>query len=544
MDWITGWFNDTIRSIMWDILHVILWLMNSTYDIMQKLFGLNLNNFSWIWSWFTALSALLVLFIFIRLILMYMKTMWDDEAVERIDGFSILKRMVGIGFIMLLIPAGLPALSSMSADLTTKFPSMVNMSNTDPSDVILGAGLTDMSVSIDDASNADTVAQLKADVGLSSEDSLLNYFTRDNINEKNSENKYKYFPDGGNLLLTGVLGGMAVYCFVFVAVQIASRAISLLFKIILAPYALSGLVDAKDTGTSTWFKLCVADILGNFFQMALVWLVLYACATVQLDALSKGIFFIGALFTIMHAPAGVAQLIGSDIGTSAGIQSLAQLKAFGGALKTGVAAGGAMLGAAGGAALTQASGAIYGIGRMRGGASMNPNSFLGGNGSSGGSGTGSAGSGDSSVGSSGLSGTGMPSYGDAHTENQLNAAQVLNVSGAENMSKGELSQALESAGADRSFFDGTEPSSMGTMDLSDNSISGGSSGASGGMSRSFGQMLYASAGQRWYGGQNGSKRVAASNAIHMAAGAGRAIHQKSVTSKVAQAESTAKRFGL
>jgi hypothetical protein len=57
-------------------------------------------------------------------------------------------------------------------------------------------------------------------------------------------------------------------------------------------------------------------------------------------------------------------------------------------------------------------------------------------------------------------------------------------------------------------------------------------------------MLYASAGQRWYGGQNGSKRATASNTIHMAAAAGRAIRQKSVASKVAQAESAAKRFGL
>ena len=43
----------------------------------------------------------------------------------------------------------------------------------------------------------------------------------------------------------------------------------------------------------------MADLLGNFFQMALIWMVLFTCANIQLTGLTKGIFFIGALFAIM-----------------------------------------------------------------------------------------------------------------------------------------------------------------------------------------------------------------------------------------------------
>ena len=49
-------------------------------------------------------------------------------------------------------------------------------------------------------------------------------------------------------------------------------------------------------------------------------------------------------------------------------------------------------------------------------------------------------------------GSGSSSTFDPPTEKQLSAAQALHIEGAEKMSKGELSLALENAGAERSFF--------------------------------------------------------------------------------------------
>jgi hypothetical protein len=99
--------------------------------------------------------------------------------------------------------------------MTTRFPSLVNMQEIAPSDVILEAGLIDMSKAAGTAQTTDPVAAAKSEAGLDANASLIDFLTEDTINEKTADKKYKYFPDLSNLLLTGVLSGMSACCLRF-----------------------------------------------------------------------------------------------------------------------------------------------------------------------------------------------------------------------------------------------------------------------------------------------------------------------------------------
>ena len=150
---------------------------------------------------------------------------------------------------------------------------------------------------------------------------------------------------------------------------------------VLAPYALSGLVDPDDQAASMWFKLCFSDYLGIYFQMATIWIAMLFATNLpnNFSGLAKGLAFIGALFSIIIAPSGVAQLIGADVGSQSGLQMMQQAPMLMGAVGTGLNIAKAGVGIAGvgalagvGAGKTGLATAIYAGGRMMGARSLNP----------------------------------------------------------------------------------------------------------------------------------------------------------------------------
>lgn len=85
---------------------------------------------------------------------------------------------------------------------------------------------------------------------------------------------------------------------------------------------------------------------------------------ITLSGLAKIMALIGTLFAVLNAPAGISQLIGSDLSVSSSLQSL-QTTMIGGGL---LSSAGRMLGNT-----LKDAGALstYGVGRMLGGASIN-----------------------------------------------------------------------------------------------------------------------------------------------------------------------------
>ncbi len=95
------------------------------------------------------------------------------------------------------------------------------------------------------------------------------------------------------------------------------------------------------------------------FQIVLVMIVMISTALVPLGPIAKCIFFIGALMAVMNASAGIAQLLGGDVGVGTAFQQMQSLMM----LSQGAQLAGQAITAAG-------AGAMYLGGRAVGGTSL------------------------------------------------------------------------------------------------------------------------------------------------------------------------------
>lgn len=405
---------DMIRNMIWFFCKASFGLMDLIYGILKELIGLNLGSFDFIWDWWTGLLVLTGSLIIIRFVFYYLQTITDDEKILKFSPTDVFKKFAILGLVILLMPGFFKGVSSISSGLTGSIGTLITGfdENTKPSSIMIAAGYGGSDV---------TEVQL---------DTI-------DINKLNAtKDAYLIYPSAFDIVFAGVSAAVADFLFVFIGIQVAQRIINLLLKILISPWVFSGMFDPDNNTFSIWWKLCLADFLTNFYQMMLVILVLSATPAVPISALAKVIFFIGALSAVMNAPTGIAQLLGGDVGVGTAFQQMQSLGMISSAM-SGIG------GMAAGAALTLGAGAIYGGGRLAGGTGLLHSAGAA-------AVSGLAGNGDASFGG----GMSPAAFGEPPTEKQLAAAQQLGVSGAGHMSKGQLSQELERAGADRSYWHG------------------------------------------------------------------------------------------
>ncbi len=343
--------QDGIRAVLWLFCQFALWLMDLCYGIINDLARLNLGSFQFIWSWYRGVSALIFFFITIRMFIYFVKATLDDDSLLKLDPLNLLQRIAYIAAILLLIPMFVTGFSELSANMVGSVNALagINESETIPSHIVAAAGY-----------NGDIAS--------------FDYETID-INKKEN-GYYVQFSSNSDIVFLTFTSIVSCLVFVFIGIQIAQRIIGLLLKITIAPFALSGVVNPEDNTFDMWRKLIEADFLTNFFQIVLVMIVMISTALVPLGAIAKCIFFIGALMAVMNAPAGIAQLLGGDVGVGTAFQQMQSLMMLsqgaqlaGQAITTagagvmylgGRAAGGTSLLSGGGAAVAEASGAVSG----------------------------------------------------------------------------------------------------------------------------------------------------------------------------------------
>ena len=361
MDLMTSGF----RSIIWIFLGLVLKVVDYIYSIILQFFSLNINQFPWIWTFFKIIFAALAFFVLMRIAIMFFKSaMGDTERIDKLSGGMLFQRLLAIVITLSFIPILMPALNTFVAESAKALPQIAVTSEVTPSDIIIEAG----SANLKDNKLGETDTGIKLESGEHYIDKIN--VSNEGINEKDGGD-YKYFKDTSNLVLSLILGGMCLYVFLQVAIQVIQRFVGILLKMVLAPYALSGLVDPDDQAASMWFKLCFSDYLGIYFQMATIWIAMLFATNLpnNFSGLAKGLAFIGALFSIIIAPSGVAQLIGADVGSQSGLQMMQQAQMLMGAVGTGLNIAKAGVGIAGVGALATA---IYAGGRMMGARSLNP----------------------------------------------------------------------------------------------------------------------------------------------------------------------------
>lgn len=368
--WLNGFVTDTFRTVLWFLAKFVLQLSDMIYKVILALFNLHLEgrtgSNSWIWDFYTVVLSVTGLFILFRLLVMLFKSSFIDDTIQKIDGSTLIQRVLAIGLVLSLVPVLMPMLSSFASSAATTFPSMVGTEDITPSDIIISSGLTDFSDTSNEISISDIPDGQKA----------IDYLTLAKINEKDG-NEYKYIPNTENLAWIMLLGAITSYVMLFVGIQIVTRLVGLFLKIVLAPYALSGLVDPNDNAPSLWFRLCMSDFLTSFFQMVSIWIAMTIATHIPdgFNGIGKGIIFIGALFSIMTAPGGIAQLLGGDTGAQTGMQLMQQAVALGQGTQITMAGINTAVGVAtalGGKVKTAGAAGFYSAGRMLGARSLNP----------------------------------------------------------------------------------------------------------------------------------------------------------------------------
>ena len=296
----TSILQDGIRAVLWLFCQFALWLMDLCYGIINDLATLNLGDFQFIWSWFRGVSTLLYFFILIRMFIYFVKATMEEDTLQKIEPLDFLQRILYISVILVMLPTMLNGFAGLSASAVGSINTLAGVSETEtvPSHIVAAAGY-----------NGDI--------------STFDYETIE-INKK-EDGHYVQFSSNSDIVFLTFTSIIACLVFVFIGIQIAQRMIGLLLKIVIAPFALSGLINPEDNTFSVWRRLVEADFLTNFFQIVLVMIVMISASLVPIGAIAKCIFFIGALLAVMNAPAGVAQLLGGDVGVGTAFQQMQSL---------------------------------------------------------------------------------------------------------------------------------------------------------------------------------------------------------------------------
>lgn len=336
-----SWLGELLRSVLWGVCKICFTLMDFVYDVLKDLAKLNLGDFDFIWKWWKGICVFLTFFILIRVIIQYFKATLDEDLLEKYDPTVTIKRLAVIAFLVLMLPIMMDGFSGLASEATSDIGQIITGIDieTKPSKVILSAGY----------SNGDASATKDLD------------FKEVDINEVDeASDDYVLYPELFDLVFAFISSIISCVIFVFVGIQISQRIVGLLLKILISPFALSGVIDPGDNTFSIWTKLCVADFLTTFFQILLVMLVITVSTVVPLsNPIAKTVFFIGALMAIMNAPTGIAQLLGGDVGTGTAFQQVQSLMMLG----TGVQLAGSAMSAI-------SAGGFYGAGRWLGGRSL------------------------------------------------------------------------------------------------------------------------------------------------------------------------------
>lgn len=262
---------------------------------------------------------------------------------------------------------------------------------------------------------------------------------------------YYMYPSWSSLFF-GLITIIAVaFIFIPILIQMAQRVVSMVIKLFLAPYAISGLVDPENQTYATWCKYMIADLISNFFQLYSMMILFAFIGSSSLDAalksttvvgtVAKIALILGGLLAVYSAPSGVAAIIGGSEMSAANTLNQVQSLLMFGAIGTGVGVAGGALGIAGGMKLLGAGAGLISKGANRLSSSNGGSRLLGGL------------KGNSNAG--GIDGFGGNADGNLNdlkpNEAQNEYASSLGIDGS-NMNRGEMASAISDAGGSLSAF--------------------------------------------------------------------------------------------
>jgi|AKZA01.1.fsa_nt_gi hypothetical protein len=464
-DGIINAITDFVRLLLWSIPALFLWLLDFLWEVVLRIATLNISGVDAISNWYILISTTVFLFVIYKIVKIATKFFLDEDYQEKIKISKIIINLSLCSVLITLIPIGYSYVCNVSSLFIENTATFIpgNAEDMSMSNVLIQAGRIDVE---------------SIDSDLSSP--IDRYDEAFHINAKDDDGNYKYFPTFSSIFLMWVISIMASFIFLMVGLQIGQRMAMLGLKYLFAPKAVASIIDPEDNMFGVWMQLITGDLIMNFAQIYGTYFIIFLCNNANIQTLlgddvvglfASILFFIGGLLGVQEIPTTVAHLTGGS-GKGA-MQSLQDLKATT-AVATGMAgAGGAAIGGGlalagngfsiGNGAFQEAGGGMRGLGAAAGALGKAPFQAMGNKIKTGGTGQdtsngGAVGTMDSR--NTGTSNNGneksTKTYDEKPTEKQINAATKLGIESPQNMSRGDLSVAMQEAGAEPSFWEGTD----------------------------------------------------------------------------------------
>jgi len=338
-------FEDVFRWLLWVVLKFLLYICDQLYMAVKSIAYFDLMGERTVWVYYIGfMSAFLVLFIVFRLSKRYLKTLVDEEEAEHFKPDKIILKIAAIGFLIAVLPFLLKTFGSLLSQLVNMIENIFSVETNEFSSILIKS----------------------ADIGADNYQSIDGW----SITDKTSGGDYAHIPSLNTFLCLFIATLFSFYLILLIGIQLGGRLLSIVMKLIIAPYSFSSIVDERNESFTKWWQLFIADFLATYVQMILLLvgtsLILgldFKAGNAFASGLAKDIALIGALFGVLNAPTGISQIIGSDIGVSTALQSMQTTMMAMGITSS----AGRFLG---NAATFAGAGATYLAGRSLGGASM------------------------------------------------------------------------------------------------------------------------------------------------------------------------------
>lgn len=325
-----------IRWILWSIAALAIQIINLVFIVVKQALVIDLfKDYPFaITLYYGFILVFFGYFVFFRIIKMALKYFVDEEFSMRLTmrPTIVFRRTVFAVLIIIATPFVLSFLSSLISMLVDNIGTFFNNGQEiDVSTLFCSIG---------------NIAKPKEAV------TCPDFLNPMAINEKLADGSYKYFSDTFSILLP-IFGAMlSIKVLLALLLSITNRSLGVVFRMIIAPYSLSGFIEENNNSFATWSKLQAADLIMNFIQMIMLIVAFHFPLSIQIkgdvffvSAALRLALFVGSLFAIIQAPGNLAQLIGSDASAVAAHGNLStiqqninsSLKTTGSIVKTAVA---------------------------------------------------------------------------------------------------------------------------------------------------------------------------------------------------------------
>lgn len=317
MDGILTAINDFFRGILWAIVDVFLFILDCVWQIVLRIATLDVSANQDIQNWYLLIVCFLTLFLIFRICKISVKFYFDDEYREKISVSKILVRLVLCSFLVGFIPIAYKGVCYVSTDAIKNISTFIPLESEDlsMSNILIQSGRVDIQNPTQDLTNE-----------IERNDDF-------DINKKDTEDNYMYFPDYANIFMMIIVSIVAVFIFVMTALQIAQRFYMILFKYLLAPYVIASIIDPEDNSFGVWLKMIGGDLIMNFAQIYGTYFLMFICNNSAIQKMlgddwvalfARIVLFIGGLLALQELPSTIAGITG---GAGRGImQSLQDLK--------------------------------------------------------------------------------------------------------------------------------------------------------------------------------------------------------------------------